>query len=287
MIKRFEGQPPPDLRIVPRTSIVVQEDYDDQRSILVAEGTEKKGKFQDPIIVTPLDESRFLQLDGANRKRAIDILNLDWAVVQILNPYTLATLISWVHQTKIDLNNFKRLEEAGLVVTEAKIISDELTSVARLHFCKDEQRTMLVSLNGDNGAVQKAWGMKQVVDLYEHNPVRLPFQEPTEEDFGMAMAAKSNLDTFVQFPPFRHDEVLQIVRQGMKIPSGITRHLIGVDKEGRIDFRAPYRVLEVNFPLKKLIGGTQIELQAELEERIKNAYVNDYIGLTRVYSWPE
>lgn len=288
MSRSFEGQPSPDLRIISKDLIIPQEEYDDQRSKLVAAGTKNKGKFQDPIIVTPLDDSRFLQLDGANRRRVLDLLNLDWAVAQVLEPYSIVTLTTWVHQTKISPDKLASLEDKGLILKDGISAGDDgLTPIALLHFCEGDTNRVAVCLDCDKGPVSKVRGMKEIVDLYDFSPVRLPFSEPTENDFGMAINVKSHLNTFAQFIPLRHDEVLEIVRQGGKIPSGITRHLIGVDGEGKIDFRTPYRVLEINFPIDELTGGSQVELQNLLDERVKRGYVNDYMGLTRVYSWPE
>lgn len=282
-----EGQPPPDLRIVPRTSIILQEDPDEQRSRLVAEGTETRGKFQDPIIVTPFGEKDFLQLDGANRTRASDLLGLDWVVAQVFDPYSLITLTSWVHQTRISPDRLQQLGEHGdLALTEGKRVNDGLVPIALLHLFREEKHLVSVGMDGENDPIRKARAMKRVVDLYEHDPTRLPFHQPTDDDFWMAMGAKSNLDTFVQFPAFRHDEVLSIASSGERIPSGITRHLIGVTPDGTIDPNAPFRDLHVDFPLKYLRGGTQEQRQQQLSEWLTQGSVNDYEGKTRVYSWP-
>lgn len=282
-----EGQPPPDLRIVPRTSIILQEDPDEHRSRLVAEGTEKRGKFQDPIIVTPLGETNFLQLDGANRTRASDLLGLNWVVAQVFDPYSLVALASWAHQTRISPDRLQQLREHGdLALAEGEHVNDGLVPIALLHLFREERQLVSVEMDGENDPVRKARAMKYVIDLYEHAPTRLPFHRPTDDDFQMAMGTKSNLDTFVQFPAFRHDEVLSIAQHGERIPSGVTRHLIGVTPDGTIDSNAPLRILHVDFPLEYLHGGTQEERQQQLLEWLEQGYVNDYEGKTRVYSWP-
>src|SRR3954465_1213574 len=75
----------PDLRIVPITFLVPHEEHDAQRAEPLIRRIREAGTWLNPPVVAPMDERRFVILDGANRHYALGALGYDYILVQVVD----------------------------------------------------------------------------------------------------------------------------------------------------------------------------------------------------------
>src|SRR2546423_14572323 len=75
----------PDLRIVPINSLVPHEEHDAQRAEPLIQRIREAGTWLNPPIVAPMDDQRFVILDGANRHYALSALDYDYILVQVVD----------------------------------------------------------------------------------------------------------------------------------------------------------------------------------------------------------
>ena len=74
-----------------------------------------------PIVVAPLGETCFVQLDGASRLASLAIIGAPWAFVHVVE-YKDVSLTTWVHATTMDSSALRRLDDkdAQIKLTEIR-----------------------------------------------------------------------------------------------------------------------------------------------------------------------
>src|SRR5688572_21289061 len=85
-MSKISDAPAPDLRIVQIDRIIPHEYEDEQRAEPLIRSLPRDGVLKNPPIVTELDDSggRFVILDGTNRVIALNALNYEHALVQVV-----------------------------------------------------------------------------------------------------------------------------------------------------------------------------------------------------------
>jgi ParB-like chromosome segregation protein Spo0J len=88
----------PDLRFVEVERLVPHEQHDEQRSQPLVAVMRSDGVLRNPPVVAPLDDGRFVVLDGANRSTAARLAGLPHLVVQVVDYYNPDLRLSiWNH----------------------------------------------------------------------------------------------------------------------------------------------------------------------------------------------
>lgn len=257
----------PELKIVPVEDIIIHEHFDKTRSPRLAKRIEEDGVLQDPPIVARLGGGKhrfgkYVHLDGANRITVFqeqDLLDCKHILVQIvdyLDPESVE-LSTWCHLTQQDKGCFlSRLRSKGIEPTPmdgdtARALVSEGEGVSCCLFFRDgdafavrnggdfESRITLMNevVRTYEGRIERdtleakkgAWGRQQIGDLFEKH-----------EDCNILVA----------FPQFTPQQVVQIATRlatgenrenAIKMPPGVTRHIILAG-----------RALRINFPLSVL-----------------------------------
>ncbi|HEY63893.1 MAG TPA: hypothetical protein G4O02_04925 [Caldilineae bacterium] len=265
----------PNLQVLPTANLVLHEHGDPRRVARLCERLREEGKLKNPPIVAPIPGSeRFVVLDGANRTLALQKLGIPHVVAQVVSYDDPGVeLHTWYHVvTGMSRKEFMAaLEEvtglrlipctlqearAALAVGDAAAYIVFEDAVYRVG---DGDRDRLADIRLLNDLVAAYQGRAQIFrasnDVYEKQAPYYP-----------------DITALVVFPRYRPADIIALAREGAKVPSGITRHII------------PNRALRINIPLSVL------EADWPLEQ--KQAWLHDWLmermaaNAIRYYSEP-
>ncbi len=223
--------PPPDLRIVPVSSVHPHEEHDTQRAVPLMERLQEATFFTNPPIVAPIGASQFVILDGANRCFSFEQLGYPHILAQVVSYESghveLATwqhiVSEWQAQTFIDA-----IEALNLVKLSWRQAADAIC-----HILFNDGRVL--SLHAPVQTVHERNAvLRAIVSLYQKNAVlyRTAIREPDEiwPLYPQAVA-------LVVFPPYQPADIIAAAKYKAYLPPGISRHII----QGR--------ALLVNYPM--------------------------------------
>src|SRR5574341_391679 len=244
--------PPPDLRIVPVKNLIPHELHDRQRSDPLIQSLRASGLLKNPPVVTPLGNERdkFMVLDGANRALAFSEMGIPHILVQVVDydgPHV--ELLTWHHViSKMEadeilsgLGAISRMEMAPADLTHARA---ELARRAILAYCLvADQRTFMLS-GGVLDLRQRTQLLQEIVGTYIHKG-RL--DRTNSENLDELLKMYPAMTAAIIFPQYEPVEVIDIAQSRLKIPPGLTRHII----HGR--------ALRLNYPLERLASGDSLE----------------------------
>lgn len=245
----------PKLKIVDLSRLLVHEDVDRRRINLLFDDIKNNKIFTNPPLVAPLDGGKFVVLDGANRTTVFKKLGFKSIIVQIVQ-YGGASveLKTWNHIIcGVDVKEFydsikKRLDSE---VKYFRIKGDQI-------IC----RNIIF-----NDFINQIKALNIVVDYYKNN-----YKFYRLEDTKNIGSFCTRRHTIIVFPELKPKDILQIVKKGLRVPSGITRHVVAG------------RVLRIDFPMAVLKNSKSISWKNEqLSNHIKQKLENNKI---RYYNEP-
>ena len=254
-------EPGPELKIVPVKNIIIHEHFDKTRSPRLAKIIEEAGVLQDPPIVAKLGEGKYVHLDGANRItvfREEDLLNCQHILVQIVDYFDPESvkLSTWCHLTQQNKDSFlsrlqsKDIEHLPMDCDAARALISEGDGVLCCLFFRDGD-VFGVKSGGDLESRVKL--MNEVVNTYEGRIERDSLETEKgewERQINGLFEKHEDCNIIVAFPKFTPKQIVQIATRlaidenredAIKIPPGVTRHIV---LEGR--------ALRINFPLSVL-----------------------------------
>lgn len=272
-----DGTGLPNLLIVPTDSIVPHERPEAQRSEPLVERLRNEGILKNPPIVAPIQDSRYVILDGTNRVLAVSALAYPHIIVQVVD-YEDPNLIldTWSHLVcEMAYDDFfselysidgLRVENAGLRRARAElkrrhaaayIIAPAPPSGRKRRVWKSRIRKSDVHVLYVNGDQQyQADVINRVVNKYmKHSTMH----RTDSTHFNKLAKYYDEVMALVVFPHYKPSEIMEFARRGVYLPSGITRHVI------------PGRALRVNFPIDVLADERSIEEKnAQLQEWLRD-----------------
>lgn len=261
------------LRIVPLSSIVPHEEYDQIRAFPLIERLKKDQVLVNPIIVTPLADGKYLQLDGMNRFSAFKMMKLSSILAQIVdyNDQENVELSSWIHIFETDKNGFLEFLKKKVKVN---IQPGSIENIGHRYikeigpgrlctlYCSDE----VYLLSSGGMLVDKIEKLNSMVSYYNKKIIRdiLP-PNPSRENLETVFIEHPETNMVVVFPTFTRHQIVEMVEAKCLFPPGVTRHIIR------------RRCLEVNAPLSlfndtKTIVKQNEELEKLLSERSFRIY---------------
>lgn len=265
------SKPFPILRIVPLEQIRFHEAPETDRAARLVERLAEDRHLLNPPIVAPLAQADgYLLIDGANRISAMRLLGYNCVPVQIINYDDPALhLASWHHAVRRLYwpDWIERLRALGLPVeivsietAEGKLATREAGAVM---MTPDESAATIPasgSLRADVHAITR------LIDTYKKS---YPFERVDQTNLFELRSFYPDLAALVLFPPFEKSEVMQLVTDNLKLPTGLTRHSI------------PGRVLRVNIQLDVLRSDLSLEdknewLEAFVRMRMQERHVRFY-----------
>lgn len=235
----------PVLKIVPLESIIIHEHHDKRRSEKLAVKIKDDRVLKDPPIVAKLEgEAKYVHLDGANRIDTLRLLGCRDILVQIADYYDedSVRLDSWCHLTQIGkdlfLSRLRGIEGIEIERIDCEVAGELLENkiLCCLLFSKEE----VYAIKGGRELKSRVLLLNRVVDIYKDNITRDIIEEGKLADQVDDLFKKHSHDgcnVLVLFPKFTPKEIVELAASRVKIPAGITRHII------------TDRALRVNFPL--------------------------------------
>lgn len=265
----WHGARLPDLRIVPAEALLLHEECDTARVDRLAQRLEADGMLRNPPVAATLDGRAYVVLDGANRVTALRRIGAPHQLAQVVDYGDASVALEvWAH----------------LLRDDGMLVAAHATPGARWERMPEEavrsglgDGTLacgLVTTNGAHGLtgpgaledrIRLLAGVvaayKGRTPIYRVHPAAL---EVLAREYGGAAA-------LVLFPLLTKQEIGAVARLPVKLPSGISRHII------------PQRALRVNVDLGLLLGDDTTDAkQARLDEIIRSRLLDH-----RIRHYPE
>lgn len=270
----------PTLRIVPTGKLRSHELHDDQRATPLIERLQHEEYLKNPPIVAAVEgDDRYIILDGANRAVALDVLGYGHALVQIV-PYQEpdVELRTWHHAvSNVEpailaqaLRSAPGIELGAAGLTHARGL---LAARAILAYCILTTDEVLTMAGGGLDLRARNQLLRAIVQSYIHIGT---LNRTNSEDLAELVPLYPGLAGAVIFPRYEPSEVLDLAQSGLKLPPGLTRHII----HGR--------ALRVNYPLAWLrepvsLAEKNRRLAAWLQEKYERRAVRYYAESTYVF----
>jgi len=259
------GHALPDLRIVPAGAVSLHEDADPARVERLVARLRRDGVLRNPPVAAAAGGG-FVVLDGANRASALAALGAPALAVQVVDYDDPAVRLEvWRHLLVEPLDLPAAVRAQGVPV--------ERTTPAAAARALEERAVACYILTGEaafavprSPARPLAATLALVVGAYK-GAARI-YRVPTEDVDALARAY-GEVSAVVVFPRLRKPDVLEIAGSTVKLPTGITRHLI------------PGRALRLNLPLDVLLPPGDLEekrrrLRALIRQRLLDNSVRHY-----------
>lgn len=232
----------PKLRIVETKQLVVHETVDPARVERLKKRFEKGGKLNNPPIVAPLGKGKYVVLDGANRVTVALQLGFPHLIVQVVH-YGDPTvgLLTWNHVVEGVgwarwWNSVKK--HCGDAVG-ALTLARACHMLARGRLC-----AYVISPHGTCYGIRVPSTEKERVKLWnafvETYKGKYTLHRTVEDTMASVRRLYPKFTALIVFPPLKKADILHFARNGLKIPSGISRHVI------------PGRALHVDVPFELL-----------------------------------
>ncbi len=283
----------PDLRILPLEALVPHERTDPRRVNPLLARLNAEAVLRNPPIVAPFGngDARFVVLDGANRTNAFQALGVPHILAQVVD-YAQVQLFVWHHIiTQCSMENL--LEQinsiAGIHSREGDLMQARAALARReaLAFisCGDlpppsrertgarvETQSTNILLGGAD-VRERTELLNQLVDMYEGCS---KVQRTTSDTLRDARAAYPDASAVVVFPRYEPAEIIDLARTGVRLPAGITRHVL------------PQRALRLNYPMEVLrsdmpLSQKQAHLSEWIYERVQRRNVRAYAEPTVMF----
>ncbi len=252
----------PELQIVAMEDVVFHEYPDEERSGSLGLFLQKEGNLKNPPVVgTYNHDSKMILLDGANRMTALQKLGVRHVLVQkvdLFDEYLL--FLHWHHAVeKLSQQDFMEKLQAipGVCINEAEG-SDDVTDSNDPHQLCQIQFTehTFFKITAHVNLFEKVDLLNRITNIYKGSAYMDRVSYTNWYHLNQHYAQFSAL---VCFKKFSKQELVDIVENGSKLPSGITRIIL------------PKRALRLNVPLDIL------RFEAPLEE--KNHWLQQRIQL--------
>jgi hypothetical protein len=265
------SKPFPILRIVPLEQIRFHEAPETDRAARLVERLAEDRHLLNPPIVAPLKNvAGYLLIDGANRLSAMRLLGYSCVPVQIINYDDPALrLASWHHAVmRLSWPDWiEQLRAHGLTVETVSIEDAEgalTTREAAATLLAPDEKAAVIPASGNLRADVHA--ITRLIDTYKKSH---PFERVDQTNLLELRSFYPDVAALALFPPFEKSEVMQLVTDNLKLPTGLTRHSI------------PGRVLRVNIQLDVLRSDLSLAdknewLEAFVRMRMQERHVRFY-----------
>ncbi len=272
MSDRSDHIPTPDLRIVPVATLHPHEEHDSQRSQPLIERLRNETIIINPPLVTPMQDDKFVILDGANRVHSFSALGYPHILVQIATYESgFIELSNWQHivagwSSDQFIQHLRQIPEIGIDD------EDDPAAICQIHF-RAEDRLMSVCAPEDlaDSLHERNRLLCQIVAKYQRHARlhRTPLTDPAE-----IYPLFPDAEAIVMFPLYAPAEIIAASRDHAYLPPGISRHIV----QGR--------AINVNYPLDALrdrntpIEQKNADLLAWLQHKLANRQVRYYAEAT-------
>ena len=263
----------PDLRVVPSDAVLLHEESDPERVERLRRQFIADGVLRNPPVAASLESGTYVVLDGANRVTALGAFGVPDQLVQVIDYDDPAvTLDVWAHALPDgDLVIKHQHRDAAWRAMPADAVRAALDDGWLV--CGLLTRDGGYGLPGEGSLADRIRMLADVVSRYKGRGsiyrVEASSLETLGPEVGLGMA-------LVLFPRLTKQDVRAIARLAVKLPSGISRHVV------------PLRALRVNVDLSLLraaepAGVKQSRLDELIRVRLREHRVRHYPEATVLY----
>ena len=217
----------PDLRIVPIGQVIPHELHDKQRAHPLVELLRADGYLKSPIIVTVLGDgeglTEYLILDGTNRQISLDLLGIGYALVQVVEyKEPSVRLLTWNHVisglSPEDLQGLlSHMQGLKPRITRLETAEDAFIDGSIQAYAVLRNGKALTLTGAENNLEARAEYLQAIVASYI-NEGRV--NRVTAVDRDQLLELYPEMAGVVVFPAFTPEEILTLVREGLRVPSG-------------------------------------------------------------------
>ena len=245
----------PDLKIVPSAALLLHEECDPDRVERLTARLGAEGVLRNPPIAAALDGGAYVVLDGANRVTALQRAGMPDQLVQVVDYDDPALVLEvWAHLLVDDGPLAARVTAAPAwqaVSPEAMRAGLEDGTFA----CGIVTDVSARGMRTGGGLAERVGALAGVVTSYKGTTPIYRVQPASLDTLARQFGQTAAL---VLFPRLSKPDIRAIARLLVKLPTGISRHVV------------PLRALRVNVPLDLLrVAGPVAAKQARLDELIR------------------
>lgn len=270
----------PDLRIVPLNKLIPHEMSDEQRAIPLAKRLQEEGILKNPPIVASLGtDDDLVILDGANRVAALGAIGIPHVIVQVVDyESSQVDLRTWYHvisgtDTAKILESFNRLPNVEVATTNIFYARAALARRDILAFYIQPNGQVTTLASKERRLEERTQLLMKIVDSY----IRAgQVSRASTDNIDQLRAMFPDMVAAIIFPRYEPIEILELARNRLKVPAGITRHII----HGR--------ALRLNYPLQRLEAPLTLqeknqELASWIQEKFNQKGVRFYAEETFLF----
>jgi hypothetical protein len=263
----------PHLVVMHLADLVPHEQADPRRVERLAVRLRRDEILKNPIIGAPMPgTAQAVVLDGANRTAALHVAGVRDALVQLVDYHDPGVrLTTWHHlisglppQTLLDQIRAipgLTLRPASLSAARACLAQRSILAYLVTPLPASDGRLQVFTIRApeDDGSHNHTDThlLLRMVDIYKGKP-DTAIHRVTNDHLAELLPNYDEVSGLIVFPPYTPDDILHLAGHGLRVPTGITRHII------------PARALRVNVPLAVLRSDQPLaEKNAWWHERVK------------------
>lgn len=240
----------PVLKFVPTDLLVPHEDTDPRRVEKLIKRVMDEQILKNPPIVSLIPEDdKYMILDGANRSMAFKKMGVPHIVVQLVSYADPGVeLDTWYHVVSgmsPELFDHELTKVTGLKLESCSLTTARealATNVAAAYIINDQGVRIVVSPEGK--ILHDIHILNKIVDSYKG---KADIFRASNDIWEIQKPYYPDIVALVVFPHYSPSDILMIAKNGEKVPSGVTRHII------------PHRALHINIPLSILNSNWTLE----------------------------
>ncbi|HET8679061.1 MAG TPA: hypothetical protein VFM39_03010 [bacterium] len=258
----------PDLRVVPSDAVLLHEESDPERVERLRRQLVADGVLRNPPVAASLEAHTYVVLDGANRVTALRAVGVPDQLVQVIDyDDSAVTLDVWAHALA-DGDLVMQYQRRGATWQSMPPEAVRAALDDGWLVCGLLTQDGAYGLSGEGGLAERIEMLAGVVGRYKGRGPIYRVEASSLE----ALGPEFDRDTaLVLFPRLTKRDVRAIARLAVKLPSGISRHVV------------PVRALRVDVDLSLLSAPEPTAVkQSRLDELIR-ARLRDH----RVRHYPE
>jgi hypothetical protein len=271
----------PTFEIIPIDEAIPHEFHDPSRTPPLIEKLRSSGVMINPPLFSPFDDGsgQYMVLDGANRVFAFKEMGFPHILAQTIRADSPSLkLASWNHviwdmATSLLLKSIKEIPNTSLIEKGGKEntnINDDAKAILSIKTPDDRELWLISRTKTKSECITL---MIAVMDTYKHVA---RFDRIPLSTIEAIQGLYEDITAIISYPQFRIQEVFELCKAGILLPSGITR------------FRITPRALKINYPLDELASDKSLEAKRDnlhnwLQERLSRKAVRFYAESTLIF----
>jgi phosphoglycerate dehydrogenase-like enzyme len=250
------------LRVVAVEQLLPHEYHNPERVARLAERVVADGLLANPPLVAPLDDERYMVLDGATRVTAFRQLGYPHMVVQVVEPgRENLQLHTWFHAIRgSSVEEFVHLVQTtpGLRLTEMPVegLARALWERGALGYLVTVDQQGFLLEQAQPGLREDGSWITPLTELVNRYGEWGEVERTLNNDVTQLRSQHNDLVGLIVFPQFALEIVMGLVARGQLLPAGITRFVV------------PGRILRLNVPLTVLASNEPLNKKRDWLDRL-------------------